>query len=273
MEKLGFFTLITCVKLNSSEKKKPGMPGSGTSVKYQLYQWLFVFQDLLLPPGCAGCGSVGSHWCDECKTKLLLIKGKTCEICGVPQEHLPICSDCQKKTPHFDQVRSLAKYENPFRKGIIRLKYHGNAALGEVFSVYLIQMILSLQWKFDMVLPVPLSEARRKKRGYNQTAFLAYPISQYFCLPYQPNSLQRIRDTRSQVGLTGEERRENLKDAFVAQNELVQQKTIVLVDDVFTTGSTLNICAQALKSAGVNKVYGVTLGRPIGYEQDLWDLE
>ncbi|GAB4579674.1 MAG: ComF family protein [Anaerolineales bacterium] len=200
------------------------------------------------------------------------ITGPLCEICGVPERHGQLCVDCQQNPPAFDLARSFARYENPFRKGIIQIKYHGNAALGEVFSVYLIQMLLSLQWKFDMVLPVPLSEARRKKRGYNQTAFLAYPISQYFCLPYRPYALQRIRNTHSQVGLTGDERRENLKNAFRAEKELIQQKNVVLVDDVFTTGSTLNACAHALKLAGANCVYGITLGRPLGYADQIWDL-
>ena len=123
-----------------------------------------------------------------------------------------------------------------------------------------------------MVLPVPLSEARQKKRGYNQTALMAFPISQYFNLPYQPYSLRRIRDTRSQVGLTGTERRENLRDAFRAEETLVKRKIVVLVDDVFTTGSTLNACALALKKGGASQVYGITLGRPVGYTQDFWDL-
>lgn len=248
------------------------MPESGASLKYHLYQWRFVFQDLLFPPGCAGCGKIGHHWCDECKAKQMPIDGPTCEICGLPQKISQICHACQTNPPIFDQVRTFARYENPFRKGIIRLKYHGNAALGEVFSVFLIQMLLSLQWNFDMVLPVPLSEARQKKRGYNQTALLAYPISQYFRLPYQPHVLRRIRNTRSQVGLTGGERRENLKNAFLADEHALQQKNIVLVDDVFTTGSTLNTCAFALKRAGANRVYGITLGRPLGYDHEIWDL-
>ena len=248
------------------------MSDSGASLKYHLYQWRFVFQDLLLPPGCAGCRVVGSHWCDECKAKQMPIMGPVCEYCGIPQRSEKICASCQSNPPAFDQVRSFARYENPFRKGIIRLKYHGSAALGEVFSVFLIQMLLSLQWKFDMVLPVPLSEARHKKRGYNQTALLAHPISHYFNLPYQPYILQRVRDTRSQVGLTGGERRENLKNAFLAYEKAVHQKTVLLVDDVFTTGSTLSACALALKSAGAGQVYGIALGRPIGHDHEIWDL-
>ncbi|NUM49114.1 MAG: ComF family protein [Anaerolineales bacterium] len=248
------------------------MTGQLLAFRCTVEKWLFVFQDLFFPPGCFGCGKIGTHWCEECQYKTTLLNGPACEICGVPQERHQICSNCQKNPPAFDQVRTFAKYENPFRKGIVRLKYHGNAALGEVLSVYLIQMLLSLQWKFDMVLPVPLSVSRRKKRGYNQTALLAYPISTYFRLPYRPYALQRIRDTRSQVGLTGEERRENLKEAFIAIPNLVQQKNVIIIDDVFTTGSTLNTCAQALKSAGASKVYGVTLGRPLLYDQELWDL-
>ena len=245
----------------------------GSAIKYHLYQWLFVFQDLVLPPGCFGCGKIGKHWCEACQKKFVPLEGPVCDVCGAPWERSTICTECQRKLPAFDHVRSFARYENPFRKGIIRLKYHGNAAMGEALSVCLIQLLLSLQWKFDMVLPVPLSESRWKKRGYNQTAFLAYPLSQYFQLPYQPYALRRTRDTHSQVGLTGDERRENLKDAFRAEKSLIQQKTILIVDDVFTTGSTLNTCAQALKQGGAQKVYGITLGRPLGPDQEIWDLE
>jgi competence protein ComFC len=248
------------------------MSNSGASLKYHLYQWLFVFQDLLLPPVCAGCHKVGTHWCGDCKSKQIPIIGPLCNICGLPQKSPQICTDCQTNSPAFDQARSFARYDNPFRKGIIRLKYHGGAALGEVFSVYLIQTLLSLPWNFDMVLPVRLSETRQKKRGYNQTALLAHPTSQDFNLPYQPYTLRRICDTRSQGGLTGGERRENLKHAFLADEKSVHQKTIVLVDDVFTTGSTLNACAQALKSAGASRVYGITLGRPLSYDSEFWDL-
>lgn len=248
------------------------MVNSGVPLAYHLYQWRFVFQDLFLPPSCVGCGKFGSHWCEVCNAQLQQITAPVCDICGVPQVCNSICSECERNPPAFNHVRSLARYENPFRKGIIRLKYHGNAALGEVFSVYLIQLLLSLQWKFDMVLPVPLSTNRLKQRGYNQTAFLAYPISQYFRLPYQPYSLRRIRNTHSQVGLTGIERRENLTEAFKAEPTLVKDKVVVLVDDVFTTGSTLNACAEALKTAGVKEVNGITLGRPLSYAQEIWDL-
>lgn len=123
-----------------------------------------------------------------------------------------------------------------------------------------------------MVLPIPLSATRLKNRGYNQTTFLAYPVSQYFRLPYQPYAIYRTRNTRSQVGLNGTERRENLKNAFAAVSALVQGKKIVIIDDVFTTGSTLNACAQALKAAGASQVFGLTLGRPLGYADEIWDL-
>lgn len=123
-----------------------------------------------------------------------------------------------------------------------------------------------------MVLPVPLSVNRLKNRGYNQTAFLAYPISQYFRLPYQPYAIYRTRNTRSQVGLTGTERRDNLKEAFKAVPALVQDKKVIIIDDVFTTGSTLNACAQALKAAGASQVFGLTLGRPLGFADEIWDL-
>lgn len=240
--------------------------------RYHLNQWRYVFQDLLLPPTCAGCQRVGAHWCEVCNRNVHTLSDPVCTPCGKPLASPETCADCTTHPPAFDLARSYASYEDPFRRAVITLKYHGSAALGEVLSAFLIQLLLSLRWEFDLILPVPLSDARRKTRGYNQAAFLATPIAYFFRRPSLPHALLRIRDTRSQVGLTGKERRENLQGAFWADETLANGRTILLVDDVFTTGSTLNACALALKEAGAARVFGLTLARPAHIEQDTWDL-
>jgi ComF family protein len=128
-------------------------------------------------------------------------------------------------------------------------------------------LLASLSWPIEIVVPVPIGRARRKERGYNQAALLAYPLALCSEIPYQSHALSRKRETRTQVGLNPLERKLNVADAFVAAREFVEGKSVLVVDDVTTTGATLNACAQALISAGARLVYGLTLARA-GLDQD-----
>jgi ComF family protein len=127
----------------------------------------------------------------------------------------------------------------------------------------MIKSIRNLNWTLNLVTPVPLGLARFKERGYNQATLLARPIALYFGIPFSSKALKRMRETRSQVGLTVGERQQNMADAFVAKSKLVQGKTVLLVDDVATSGATLNACAKALLDAGASSVYGFTLARAV----------
>ncbi len=112
-----------------------------------------------------------------------------------------------------------------------------------------------------MVVPVPLGVARKKERGYNQASLLAYPLALRFNLAYRPKALWRVRETKSQVSLNRQERQKNVSEAFKAGAKLVNEKTILVIDDVTTSGATLDACAVALLKAGAKKVYGLTLAR------------
>ena len=114
-----------------------------------------------------------------------------------------------------------------------------------------------------MVVPVPISPSRRGERGYNQAALLARPIAMYHGLAYRPWALRKKRDTRSQVGLTIDQRRVNVQGAFEAEERVVGEAHILLVDDVTTSGATLNACSQALVEAGAKDVYCLTLARAL----------
>ncbi|MDY6868125.1 MAG: ComF family protein [Chloroflexota bacterium] len=143
------------------------------------------------------------------------------------------------------------------------LKYDHNQSLGEYFSRDLLACVEGLNWPLELVIPVPLSPFRIKERGYNQSALLARPLAMSLSLNYQPYALKRIRNTRSQVELSATERRINVEGAFQAVPELVRGKSVLLVDDVTTTGSTLNECSRALTLGGASAVYCLTLARPI----------
>lgn len=149
------------------------------------------------------------------------------------------------------------------RKALLSLKYRQNIPLGDSLSMHLIQLYNQLNWTVDAIVPVPLSPSRGRLRGYNQSALLARPLSLATGIPYRPGILKRVRETASQVGLTQKERIQNVRGAFHARPELVDGKHILVVDDITTTGATLQNCAAALLTAGAASVYGITLARAV----------
>ena len=228
---------------------------------YLLYQRLWTALDWFYPPSCAGCGMPESRWCSSCQKRQKLLPLNVCECCGRPVKMTGLCNVCKVNTPSFTSLRSWAFFVNPLRQSIHRLKYRRDIALGELLSRYMIELFESLNWQVDLVIPVPLSVARFKERGYNQSALLAKPISIAKGITYKPNGLQRVRETRSQVDLSLEERWSNVESAFMAIPRIVRNKNILLIDDVTTSGATINACSVALKSGGARSIYALTLAR------------
>ena len=160
-------------------------------------------------------------------------------------------------------LRSWGYFEGALRNAIHRLKYQRDITLGDVLSRPLIGLADQYNWPFSLVTPVPLSVGRLKERGYNQASFLARPIALSRGVPMISKCLWRVRETHSQVGLNAEERFRNVEGAFAASARIVDGKDILIVDDVTTTGATLNACASALLAAGAKNVYGLTLARAV----------
>ena len=227
--------------------------------------------DLLAPPTCAGCGRVGSSWCAACFARTKLLSGDLCAVCGgaAPAGACPHCADYPS---NFDAARSYAVYEDPFKRILLRFKYEHDLALGDLVARMTSQTVLAFTGEVDGLVPVPLGPDRFKSRGYNQVDLFARPLARYIGVPYLPDGLQRKRETRSQVGLTGDQRRQNLSGAFVASPEVVEGRSVLLVDDVFTTGSTGNACARALRAAGAQAVFLFTLARAVGSEEVVTDI-
>jgi competence protein ComFC len=230
---------------------------------YQVYQSFWTGLDWLYPPRCGGCGQDGSRWCAACAGKVRLVTAPVCPRCGKEQKHNKVCEDCVQSLPAYTALRSWAEYAGPLRNAIQRLKYHRDVAMGEILARPMIACLTGLHWAVDWVVPVPASLARLSERGYNQVSLLARPIALSLGYRYQPNALVKVRETRSQVGLSAAERQVNVSGAFAAGRQDVKEKTILVVDDVTTTGSTLTECAQALKKAGAREVYGFTLARSV----------
>jgi competence protein ComFC len=165
--------------------------------------------------------------------------------------------------PRIEAIRSWAIYAGPIRQAMHSLKYHRNVALGDALAPYLAEFVKKLEWPVDLVVPVPLGRQRIKERGYNQVGLLAFPLSCLQNWNYSSRLLRRVRETRSQVGLSAMERRANMAGAFTADPALASGKVILLVDDVATTGATLAACSEALLEAGAKMVYALTLARAL----------
>ncbi len=218
---------------------------------------------MVYPPRCGGCGKFGVRWCDECASSVRVLSGPVCQVCGLPLDPNQLCPDCSKFGKREFQLRSWAAYEGPLREAIHRIKYKQDIGLAENFVQYMLKGIDSLGWRFDMVIPVPLNQKRRKERGYNQSALLAWPIAAKLRCKYRPNDLMRNRNTITQTRLDADARRMNVKGAFEAKSKCIQGKSILLVDDLATTCSTIEACTEALLRAGADRVYAYTLARTL----------
>ena len=143
------------------------------------------------------------------------------------------------------------------------MKYRGNIAFGESIAVQMADFVRSLHWSIDALLPVPLGKKRLKERGYNQVALVARPLAFQLGWLYAPNALWKTRETRSQVGLTISQRSENVHEAYGAEAKIVKDRSVLIMDDVATTGSTIAACTTALLSAGAKEVYVLTIARAL----------
>jgi ComF family protein len=174
-----------------------------------------------------------------------------------------MCIRCSTKEPHFTALRSWAKYEGQVSETIKRLKYGRDISLGLVLAEFLVELLQREGWQIDLVIPVPLGVARLRERGYNQAALIAKPLALKAGLPYETHALTRVRETRSQVGLSFDQRIDNVKNAFLATRDFVNENRILIIDDVATSSATMDACGAALQIAGAVDVYGLTLARAI----------
>lgn len=232
-------------------------------LSYYAFHILWGGLDLFFPPRCGGCGKLGERWCANCQRQLTPLPQPLCEICGEPQQVAGICNQCASTRPAFFALRSCAVFKEPLRPALHKLKYRRDIGLGEALAWNVAFYLETLGWQAEMIIPVPLSQQRMRERGYNQAGLIAHPLSRIMRWQYRPGALQRTRHTRSQVGLTVTERRENVHAAFTVNAGMIQNKTVLLFDDVATTGATLNAASQVLLSAGAARIYALTVAKAL----------
>lgn len=162
-------------------------------------------------------------------------------------------------------MRSWAVFDSSIQKGLHTLKYRRNIGLGESIALQLVDFIHALHWPVEILIPIPLGKKRLKERGYNQVGLVARPLAYQTGLRYEPDALWKTRETRSQVGLNISQRHENVHNAYQADPRVVKQKSILIMDDVATTGSTISASTDALLSAGAREVYVLTIARALSH--------
>ncbi len=177
-----------------------------------------------------------------------------------------LCGPCRRNFYFFDFARTVSVFEDPLREIIHAFKYQKRLSLSRPLAQRLAESFLGMAAQFDAdgVVPVPLYPSRKRERGFNQAEALARHFCRRVNLPLLGKSLSRIRPTLIQAGLSRRERRLNMRGAFrVKRPEILRGKKILLMDDVFTTGATLNECSRILKEAGVARVSVLTLARVV----------
>lgn len=232
---------------------------------------LNFFMDLLFPQReCCICRHPGIYntrrpWCIQCHENMVQLQ-KTlpiCERCGkyLLEGEGPYCQDCRTRTPPFDFARAVGPYEEPYRISTKVLKFLGRRQLAFRMGRMMAEVVKNEPrfWPIDIIVPVPSTRASLKQRGFNQTEALGSQISKELNIKMAPHVLVRVKETPSQRECSREEREKNLLRAFDIRNKQnIQGKNILLVDDVFTTGSTSRECARTLLDHGASKVNVIT---------------
>ena len=231
-------------------------------------RWLRRLQneviDFFFPRSCIECGKVGDFICPQCSGKLPRPIPPLCPRCGKPEPTGTFCHECWGKRNGLDSMRSVFIFDGTVRKAVHLLKYYNLHSISECLGSYMAEYYQNNGLSGDILVPVPLHESRIKERGYNQSLMLAAAISSRVDIPVEAEAITRIRNNRPQAR-TGsvEERRKNMENAFNHTGNAVNGLDVIVVDDVCTSGATLEACASVLKAAGARRVTGFTLAREI----------
>lgn len=205
---------------------------------------------VLFPDRCVGCGSLGNLLCPACRAQLR------------PLPHPPrSLTHANGTNSSLKEARAAYVFEGPLREAIHALKYNRVKRIAPILGDLLSDYLHTYAMPIDAIIPVPLHKQRLAERGFNQSELVAQRLAESCGKPLLVKGLFRTRDTAHQVGLDAQERKQNMQNAFVWRRSSAPPPRILLIDDVLTTGATLNACAQALKAAGSREVRALTLAQ------------
>jgi competence protein ComFC len=220
--------------------------------------------DFLFPQWCVGCGKEGDFICASCRRSLPRIMPPVCPRCGKPQPSGILCPGCVSWQADIDGIRSPFRFDGVIRQAIHQLKYRNLRALAAPLAGFLHDYLITNPIPGEVLVPVPLHQKRLRERGYNQSHLLARELGKLTNLPVVNNGLTRQKHAAAQArSLTVDDRRSNVADAFACRDQRLKDKQVLLIDDVSTSGATLDACAAALKAAGATSVWGLVLAREI----------
>ena len=224
--------------------------------------YLAALADLFYPQRCVACDRRASDvLCRPCFEALPEIGHPACARCGLPTAfETPLCEECKNTDFGFESARAPLRYEGAGKELVHALKYRGYTHVVWKVAAPLMLGTLADRQRFDAVVPVPLHRARRRKRGFNQAELLAKGIARKINAPVS-DTLEVVRSTRDQVELSAAGRRANVAGAYRARGPVTG--TVLLVDDVFTTGATMSACAGTLLRAGAREVHALSLCRTV----------
>lgn len=231
-----------------------------------VYWWetaLERFLYILFPPYCVICGKrlpfggkEEKRLCAHCRANTPYLGEDVCEVCGKPSVSGGLCEQCLLHSPVFEKAAAAFIYDD-VRDGIARFKYRGGKIDGDTFGQLMVEylQLYHKDWlrEIDVVTPVPLHPKKERRRGFNQSGVLCEWISEICEIPYEEDVLQRIKNTKPQSKLHGDKRTQNIHGVFTAKD--CAGKSVLLVDDIFTTGATANECSRVLYRNGAKKVF------------------
>ena len=225
-------------------------------------------RNICFPSTCYVCGEYidDQGLCGKCWSQIKWISAPTCPICGKPFEIDTglLCAECNAKKPYFDKAISVFEYNDHSKNIILKFKHADSTYLGNQLAQWMYRAGEAALKNSDIIIPVPIHFLKRLKRKYNQTEILANHLSKLSNIEYEPQILKKSRRTKSQEGLSRKQREENIRNSFSIDEKFaykLKNKKIALIDDVLTTGSTVNECARILKKAGAKSVTVLTVAR------------
>lgn len=196
--------------------------------------------------------------CAQCMEDMPFVEGKRCTVCGVPmKDEAEYCLRCQHAPDSFVKNRSPLVYEGKAKQLIYQMKFANKSYIAKTLGALMADEYLNDDMGCEIITFVPMSEGEKKKRGFNQSELIAYEVGRRLNMPVLP-ALEKIKDTPSQKEMTGTQRAQNLKSAFVCVYDVVKDRKMLLIDDVFTTGATANECSNVLLKAKARSVCVLT---------------
>lgn len=229
-------------------------------------------KDLLYPPVCPLCGNLlgrgEMYICDGCRPKVSYVSSPTCFRCGkeTGDDETEYCADCSNHMRSYIKGFPAVNYNDVMRESIAAFKYHNKREYASCFAYEIIKQhgrkLMELQ--ADALVPVPVHRIKMRKRGYNQAELLAEKLGSYMGIPVDADIIERTINTLPQKELDNEER-EEFKKAFISSGKIVNYKKVILVDDIYTTGATIEACTRVLHDIGIKDVYYTSICIGKGY--------